>query len=224
MLADIETLEKMLPKLEKEAKADKKAATKLKGYQGLLSELRSGKVSPELLQFARDEKLPLLSAKPVIYVFNVDELTLIDQLKRSKLASLVAPAESLFVSAKLEEDLAKLSDDEKQEFLDSYGIAKTGLDQLIKAAYKTLGLQSYLTAGKKEVRAWTIKQGSTAPQAAGVIHTDFERGFIAAQVANYDDLINAGSEANAKATGKIRTEGKDYVMRPNDVVEFRFNV
>jgi len=224
ILADIETLEKMLPKLTKEAKADKTAAAKLKTYQQLFDALQTGQVSAELSTFARHEKLPLLSTKPAIYVFNVSEDTLADDAKKATLSKLVAPAESLFVCAKLEEDLGKLSADEKQEFLASYGITETGLNQLIKAAYKTLGLQSYLTAGKKEVRAWTIKQGATAPQAAGVIHTDFERGFIAAQIINYDDLVAAGSELAAKAAGKIQTCGKDYVMQPSDVVEFRFNV
>ena len=224
VLADIGTLEKMIPKVMKEAKASKEAAVKLKKYQQLLDEFQAGKISPELSQFARDEKLPLLSTKPTIYVFNVDEETLTNQARKDELAKLVTPAESLFVSAKLEEDLSKLSGEEKQEFLDSYGIKETGLDQLIKAAYTTLGLQSYLTAGPKETRAWTIPRNATAPQAAGVIHTDFECGFIAAQVVNYNDIVVAGSESAAKAAGKVRTEGKDYIMQPDDVVEFRFNV
>ena len=137
---------------------------------------------------------------------------------------MVAPAQALFVSAVLEEELKDLSDDETRELLESYGVSETGLMKLIRAAYDTLGLQSYLTAGEKEVRAWTIHKGWTAPQAAGVIHTDFERGFIAAQIVDYNDLITAGSEAAARAAGKIRTEGKTYVMQPGDVVEFRFNV
>ena len=166
----------------------------------------------------------LLTAKPVIYLFNVDEQTLGDPIKREALKNLVKPAQSTFICAKLEEELKSLDEQESKELLASYGVEETGLTQLIHAAYDTLGLQSYLTAGPKEVRAWTIKKGSTAPQAAGVIHGDFERGFIAAQVIDYDDLIATGSEAAAKSAGKVRTEGKDYVMQPGDVVEFRFNV
>ena len=168
--------------------------------------------------------LHLLTAKPVIYAFNVDEDTLTNDARKKELSSLVAPAASLFVSAKLEEELKGLDLDDAKELLESYGVTETGLQQMIHAAYNTLGLQSYLTAGPKEVRAWTIHQGATAPQAAGVIHTDFERGFIAAQIVSYPDLIAAGSEAAARSAGKMRTEGKDYIMQPNDVVEFRFNV
>jgi ribosome-binding ATPase YchF (GTP1/OBG family) len=168
--------------------------------------------------------LHLLTAKPVIYAFNVDEDMLTNELEQTKLRQLVAPAQTVFVCAKLEEELRGLNKSDAEELLQSYGVKETGLQQLIRAAYDILGLQSYLTAGQKEVRAWTIKKGSTAPQAAGVIHTDFERGFIAAQIVDYNDLIVAGSEATARAQGKIRTEGKDYVMQPNDVVEFRFNV
>ena len=168
--------------------------------------------------------LHLLTAKPVIYAFNVDEVTLADATKKAELAALVAPAESVFVCAKLEEELRGLDPSDAHELLASYGVSSSGLEQLITSAYRTLGLQSYLTAGEKEVRAWTIPVGSTAPQAAGVIHTDFERGFIAAQIVSYDDLVAAGSEAAAKAAGKLRTEGKTYVMREGDVVEFRFNV
>ncbi len=166
----------------------------------------------------------MLTAKPVIYAFNVDEDGLADTAKQTELNALVAPARSLFVSAKLEEELKGLDEADAKELLESYGVAETGLQQMVHAAYDTLGLQSYLTAGEKEVRAWTIHQGYTAPQAAGVIHTDFERGFIAAAVVDYDDLIGTGSETAAKAAGKMRTEGKDYVMRPGDIVEFRFNV
>jgi ribosome-binding ATPase YchF (GTP1/OBG family) len=136
----------------------------------------------------------------------------------------VAPAKALFICAKLESELRGLDENDRAELLASYGQNESGLVQLIHAAYEALGLQSFLTAGEKEVRAWTIPAGSTAPQAAGVIHTDFERGFIAAQVVDYDDLITAGSLAGARAAGQVRTEGKDYIMKPNDVVEFRFNV
>jgi hypothetical protein len=166
----------------------------------------------------------LLTAKPVIYLFNVDEAGLSDEALHTKLRSLVAPAESLFVCAKLEDELRSLDDADRAELLESYGQTESGLNQLIHSAYKTLGLQSYLTAGDKEVRAWTVPQGATAPQAAGVIHGDFERGFIAADIVDYDDLITAGSLSAARAAGKLATVGKTYVMRPNDVVEFKFNV
>ena len=171
-----------------------------------------------------DENIPYLTEKPVIYMFNVDEAGLTDADLQSKLKALVAPAEAIFVNAKLEEEMSGMDRSERKEFLESYGVKDDALGELIKAAYKTLGLQSFLTAGKKEVRAWTIKQGATAPQAAGTIHTDFEKGFIAAEVMKYDDLASLGSEQNVKAAGKLRTEGKDYVMQEGDVVEFRFNV
>jgi ribosome-binding ATPase YchF (GTP1/OBG family) len=170
------------------------------------------------------EDLHLLTAKPVIYLFNVDEQTLSNDSKKTELANLVAPAQSLFVCAKLEDELKNLDEVDRTELLESYGQTESGLIQLIHAAYKTLGLQSYLTAGEVEVRAWTIHKGWTAPQAAGVIHTDFEKGFIAAQVVDYTDLVAAGSEIATKAAGKMRTEGKTYVMQPGDIVEFRFNV
>jgi ribosome-binding ATPase YchF (GTP1/OBG family) len=162
--------------------------------------------------------------KPVIYVFNVDENGLGDTALHHKLSALVAPSQALFVCAKLESELKDLDESDAAELLESYGQNESGLLQLIHAAYKTLGLQSYLTAGEKEVRAWTVKQGATAPQAAGVIHGDFERGFIAAEVVQCADLLEAGSIANARSAGKLRTEGKTYIMQPDDVVEFRFNV
>jgi hypothetical protein len=168
--------------------------------------------------------LQLLSAKPTKYVFNTDEATLADDRKTQALAKIVAPSQALFVIAKIESELRELDESDRLELLASYGQAEGGLNQVIHAAYKTLGLQSYLTAGEKEVRAWTIPVGATAPQAAGVIHTDFEKGFIAAQVVNYQNLVAVGSEAAAKAAGKVRTEGKTYIMQPDDVVEFRFNV
>ncbi len=171
-----------------------------------------------------DENIPFLTDKPVIYMFNVDEKGLIDKDLQSKLKALVSPAEAIFVNAKLEEEMADMNRAERKEFLESYGASEDALGELIKAAYRTLGLQSFLTAGKKEVRAWTIKQGATAPEAAGTIHTDFERGFIAAQICNYDDLKELGSEQAVKAAGKLRTEGKTYVMQDGDVVEFKFNV
>ena len=171
-----------------------------------------------------DENIPYLTDKPVIYMFNVDENGLTDDDLKSKLKALVAPNEAIFVNAKLEEEMSDMNRTERKEFLESYGVTDDALGELIKAAYSTLGLQSFLTAGKKECRAWTIKKGATAPQAAGTIHTDFERGFIAASICNFDDLKELGSEQAVKAAGKLRTEGKTYVMQDGDVVEFKFNV
>ena len=171
-----------------------------------------------------DENIPFLTEKPVIYMFNVDENGLTDTDLQEKLKALVAPNEAIFVNAKLEEEMSGMDRNERKEFLESYGVNDDALGELIKAAYKTLGLQSFLTAGKKECRAWTIKQGATAPEAAGTIHTDFERGFIAANICNFNDLKELGSEQAVKAAGKLRTEGKTYVMQDGDVVEFKFNV
>ena len=226
ILADIQTIENRLPKLQKEAKAHPTARETVGYLESLLRHLEAGTPLSALpsIDYEKIADLDLLTAKHVIYAFNVTEDGLTDTSLQSTLSALVAPARSLFICAKIEEELKELSSDEIAELLEGYGIKETGLVQLIHAAYDTLGLQSYLTAGPKEVRAWTIHQGWTAPQAAGVIHTDFEKGFIAAQVVNYDDLVAAGSEANARAAGKIRTEGKTYVMQPDDVVEFRFNV
>ena len=226
ILADIQTIENRLPKLQKEAKA-KPALRKQADYLNkLLEQLQSGNVLSSIkdLDLEAIADLHLLTAKPVIYAFNVDENTLVDNAKKSELSKMVLPAKSIFVCAKLEEELKGLDENDAKDLLESYGVKETGLNQMIHAAYDTLGLQSYITAGPKEVHAWTIKKGWTAPQAAGVIHTDFERGFIAAQVVDYNDLVECGSELEAKNHGKIRTEGKDYVMSPNDVVEFRFNV
>jgi ferrous iron transport protein B len=226
ILADIQTIENRLPRLQKEAKARPAAREEVAYLQTLLEQLQSGVPLSSIVDLNTEliQDLHLLTAKPVIYAFNVDEAGLTDTALQSELTSLVAPTKALFLSAKLEEELKGLSPKEAGELLESYGVTETGLMQLIHAAYDTLGLQSYLTAGPKEVRAWTIHKGWTAPQAAGVIHTDFEKGFIAAQVVDYHDLVSAGSEAAARAAGKIRTEGKTYVMQPDDVVEFRFNV
>lgn len=226
ILADIQTIENRLPKLQKEAKAKPAAREQMTYLDSLLRHLEAGTPLSALPSLDDDAiaDLHLQTAKPVIYAFNVDEAALTDDSRRQALTSLVAPARTIFVCAKIEEEIKDLPEEDALELLEAYGVAETGLNQLIKAAYETLGLQSYLTAGPKEVRAWTIHQGNTAPQAAGVIHTDFERGFIAAQVVDYDDLIAAGSETAAKAAGKVRTEGKDYVMQPGDIVEFRFNV
>ena len=219
-LADIETLEKTLPKIQKEARGgDKDAAKRAEQASVALEALKSGQTHIEPV-----DGLDLLSGKPVFYMFNMDENELTDEAKRKELADLVAPQKCVFVNAKLESEMADMSKEDKQEFLDSYGITEDGLTQLVHVAYDTLGLQSYLTAGKKETRAWTIPKGATAPEAAGVIHTDFQRGFIAASICSYDDLVRLGSEKAVKEAGLMRTEGKDYVMRDGDVVEFKFNV
>ena len=226
ILADLQSIDKQLPRWEKEAKARPAAKTEseqlLKLKEGLLQGKLAGDIQGLNTEIIQD--LQLLSTKPVIYVFNVDEHVLNDDTKKAELSAMVAPNASTFICAKIEEELRGLDDSETEELLDMYGIKESGLAQLARTAYSTLGLQSYLTAGPKEVRAWTIHQGFTAPQAAGVIHTDFEKGFIAASIVDFDDLIAAGSETAAKAAGKVRTEGRDYVMRPGDVVEFRFNV
>lgn len=229
VLADLQTVQKRLPRLDKEVRANPKVKPLHDTCVAIAQHLENSMPlwkNPELLQ-AYAEQLPdmqLLTAKPVLYVFNVDEATLQSTADQQKLTALVAPASSLFICAKLEDELRGLDESDRNELLASYGQNEPGLDSIIKSAYHVLGLQSYLTAGEQEVRAWTIKQGSTAPQAAGVIHGDFEKGFIAAQIVDYTDLITAGSEQAAKAAGKVRTEGKTYVMQPNDIVEFRFNV
>jgi GTP-binding protein YchF len=231
ILADLQTVERRLPKLQKEAKAD----AKLKPFVEILEQTKatldsgkplnseSGSMNQESRKWLQKE-LQLLTLKPVIYVFNVDELTLGNTDKQAALMQIASPNPALFICAKLEDELRGLDAGDQQELLESYGQAESGLVQLIHAAYDTLGLQSYLTAGEKEVRAWTIPKGAKAPQAAGVIHGDFENGFIAASVVSYPDLTAAGSEAAARAAGKIATVGKDYVMQPDDIVEFRFNV
>lgn len=227
-IADLQTLENRLPKLEKEVRANPKLAPMLELYERAKKLLYEGKpisTDSELRsQISELRDLQLLTAKPVIYAFNVDENALNDSHKIADLMALVAPSLSIFVSAKLESELRGLDEIEAKELLQSYGFTQLGLEQLTHAAYDTLGLQSYLTAGYKEVRAWTIPKGATAPQAAGVIHGDFERGFIAAEIVDYNDLVGLGSLQAAKAAGKVRTEGKTYIMKPDDVVEFRFNV
>lgn len=229
VLADLQTIEKRLPRIEKEARANPKLKPVADALQHIKTLLDSGKPlwkNPELLETYHEHlsDLQLMSAKPILYLFNLDEKELSNEKKKEELRALVTPAPTIFVSAKLEDELRGLDTPDRNELLESYGQTEPGLHTVIHKAYDLLGLQSYLTAGEKEVRAWTIQKGSTAPQAAGVIHGDFERGFIAAQVVDYDDLITAGSEQAAKQEGKIRTEGKTYIMRPNDVVEFKFNV
>jgi GTP-binding protein YchF len=225
VLADLQTVSRRLPKFEKEARANPKLNPTLHAYQQAHKLLDDGdplwnhpEIDHEILA-----DLQLLTLKPVIYLFNLDEEGLNDAVRQTALRDLVAPAPALFVCAKLENELKDLEATDAAELLESYGQHESGLFQLIHAAYDTLGLQSYLTAGEKEVRAWTIPQGTTTPKAAGVIHGDFERGFIAAEVVSYPDLVSSGSLAAARAAGKVRTEGKTYVMQPDDVVEFRFN-
>lgn len=190
----------------------------------LADEETKAKIEAKRKKDPTDQFVPFLTDKPVIYIFNVDENGLTDQNLKSQLAALVAPAAAIFVNAKLEEEMSGMDRAERKDFLESYGVTEDALGELIKAAYSTLGLQSFLTAGKKECRAWTIKQGATAPEAAGAIHTDFERGFIAANICNFSDLKTLGSEQAVKAAGKLRTEGKTYLMQDGDVVEFKFNV
>ena len=190
----------------------------------LADEETRAKIAAKRKKDPADELIPFLTEKPVIYMFNVDESGLTDSDLQEKLRAMVAPAQAVFVNAKLEEEMAGMSHDDKMEFLSSYGVSSDALSELIRAAYTTLGLQSFLTGGKKECRAWTIRQGSTAPQAAGTIHTDFERGFIAASICSYDDLARLGSEKAVREAGLMRTEGKTYVMQDGDVVEFKFNV
>ena len=190
----------------------------------LADEETKAKIAAKRKKDPSDENIPFLTEKPVIYMFNVDESGLTDTTLQEKLRSLVAPAECVFVNAKLEEEMSNMDRSERKEFLASYGVEHDALEELIQAAYTTLGLQSFLTAGKKECRAWTIRKGSTAPEAAGTIHTDFERGFIAASICNFKDLQELGSEQAVKAAGKLRTEGKTYIMQDGDVVEFKFNV
>jgi GTP-binding protein YchF len=227
-IADLQTIQARLPKLEKEATVDKSLLPKVEVMQELEKAVGAGElVSSRHDLMARRplfSDLHLLTAKPVIYVFNSDEEVLGSEHRREELSELVTPAEALFLDAQVEAELTELSPEERLELLASVGQEEPGLHAVIRAAYRTLGLQSFLTGGEKEVRAWTIKSGATAPEAAGVIHTDFQKGFIAAEVVDYDELVEAGSWQAARSKGKVRTEGKSYVMRPGDVVEFRFNV
>ncbi len=225
MLADLQTLEKAIPRLEKELKGKKIDAAVLAAAVEANEILNSGRtLSQAGFDTTPIKELGLLTAKPVLFVFNVDEAVLSDAAKKAELAALVAPAKAVFLDAQVESELVDLDPAEALELLQSLGQEESGLDQLARIGFETLGLQTYLTAGPKESRAWTIRKGWTAPQAAGVIHTDFERGFIKAEVVSFEDLDAAGSMAEAKAAGRVRIEGKDYVMVDGDVVEFRFNV
>jgi GTP-binding protein YchF len=229
ILADLQTLEKALPRLEKEAKTRRDRAgiaAAAAGAARLLDEgttLYAGAAAAGV-DVAELRELQLLTAKPFLYVFNVDEPELADPGYLDELRAVVAPAEAVFIDAKIESELVDLPEDEARELLASIGQPEPGLHQLIRVGFATLGLQTFLTAGPKESRAWTIPAGATAPEAAGVIHTDFQRGFIKAEVVSYGDLVAAGSKPAAKNAGKVRMEGKDYVMADGDVVEFRFNV
>jgi GTP-binding protein YchF len=224
ILADLQTLEKAITRYEKEVKGKKLEPTVLACAEEARSILDTGKT---LFQAAFDatpiRELGLLTAKPFLYVFNVDENTLANPAKQAELAALVAPAQAVFLDAKVESELIDLDKAEALELLQSLGQEESGLDQLARIGFVTLGLQTYLTAGPKETRAWTIHTGWKAPQAAGVIHTDFEKGFIKAEVTSFEDLVAAGSLAEARSGGKARIEGKDYVMKDGDVVEFRFS-
>ena len=229
ILADLQTIEKALPRLEKDARnkkdlqpvvaAVKQTQEMLEGGTTVFAGAKAAGIDAELLR-----ELHLLTAKPFLYVFNVDTDVLSDDARKAELAALVAPAEAIFLDAKTEEELIELEPEDAAELLESLGQDESGLDLLAHAGFRTLSLQTYLTAGPKESRAWTIPVGATAPEAAGVIHTDFQRGFIKAEVVSFDDLMTTGSMAAAKAAGKVRIEGKDYVMADGDVVEFRFNV
>jgi hypothetical protein len=224
-LADLQTIEKALPRLEKEARTNKDVAPVVEAVKKAEAHLQSGKpLSSSGLDLELLRDLHLLTAKPFLYVFNVDAAELNDGELRKKLSDLVAPAEAIFLDAKTEAELAELSDEDALELLQSIGMKEPGLATLARVGFSVLGLQTYLTAGPKEARAWTIHKGDTAPMAAGVIHTDFQKGFIKAEIVSFSDLIECGSMADAKAKGKVRMEGKEYVMADGDVVEFRFNV
>ena len=225
ILADLQTLEKAIPRLQKEARMQKDRRVVLEAAEAAHELLDAGTT----LFAAKVDTVPLreltlLTTKPFLYVFNADEGVLTDEAKRKELAALVAPADAVFLDAKVESELLELDAESAAELLESIGQDEPGLNALARAGFHTLGLQTYLTAGPKESRAWTIRIGATAPQAAGVIHTDFEKGFIKAEIVSYNDLVETGSMAAAKAAGKVRMEGKDYVMADGDVVEFRFNV
>ena len=223
-LADLQTIEKALPRLEKEVRIKKEVAPILEAVKQAQEILNDGKLLyGSKIDLTLIADLHLMTAKPFLYVFNVDAAELSDPDLRTKLAAMVAPSEAIFLDAKTEAELAELDDADAMELLSAIGLEEPGLATLARVGFNTLGLQTYLTAGPKETRAWTIHKGDTAPVAAGVIHTDFQKGFIKAEIVAFNDLIGAGSMAEAKARGKVRMEGKEYVMSDGDVVEFRFN-
>ena len=225
ILADLETVDRAIPRLEKEARIQKDKVPTLNAVNEAKEALEAGTpIIATTIDRAAIRELMLLTSKPYIYVFNCDTDELGDEELKQKMRDLIAPAEAIFLDAKLESELVELDEDEARELLAEVGIDEPGLDVLARVGFDTLGLQTYLTAGPKEVRAWEIKKGATAPEAAGVIHTDFQKGFIKAEIVSYDELVGLGSMLKAKEAGKVRMEGKDYVMRDGDVVEFRFNV
>lgn len=226
ILADLQTVEKAIPRLEKEARTKKELGAAVDAAKEALAALEAGTpIIATTIDRALIRELSLLTAKPFIYVFNCDADELGDEDLKNKMREIVAPAEAIFLDAKFEAELVELDDDEEaREMLREMGVEEPGLEVLARVGFETLGLQTYLTAGPKETRAWTIPKGATAPEAAGVIHTDFQRGFIKAEIVSFDDLMEAGSMLKAKEAGKVRMEGKDYVMADGDVVEFRFNV
>jgi len=226
ILADLQTVEKAIPRLEKETRGNKAIAANLAAAKEAQELLEAGTpIIASKLDLELVRELSLLTAKPYIYVFNCDTDELGDEDLKNEMRALVAPAEAIFLDAKFESELVELGDDdEARAMLAEMGVTEPGLDVLARVGFDTLGLQTYLTAGPKEARAWTIKKGATAPEAAGVIHTDFQKGFIKAEIVSFDDLVAAESMAAAKAAGKVRMEGKEYVMADGDVVEFRFNV
>ncbi|MET8134626.1 redox-regulated ATPase YchF [Streptomyces sp. NPDC005251] len=230
ILADLQTIEKVLPRLQRESRIKKDIGPKVAAVEAAQAILEKGETlfSAGIVQGSGNEELlhdlHLLTTKPFLYVFNVDEDELVDDAFKAEQSALVAPAEAIFLNAKLEADLAELDEEDARELLESVGVEEPGMATLARVGFNTLGLQTYLTAGPKESRAWTIKKGATAPEAAGVIHTDFQKGFIKAEVISFADLVEMGSVAEARAKGKARMEGKEYVMQDGDVVEFRFNV
>jgi GTP-binding protein YchF len=229
ILADLQTVDRAIPRLDKEVKGKKTDKAVLEAALGAREVLERGRTlyagaADAEVDLGALRELSLLTGKPFLYVFNVDEDGLSDEEMQARMRELVAPADAVFLDAKLEAELIELEPEEAAELLAGVGQHASGLDQLARIGFHTLGLQTYLTAGPKEARGWTIRQGWTAPQAAGVIHTDFQKGFIKAEVIGFDDLVAAGSVAEARARGKARVEGKDYLMRDGDVVEFRFNV
>lgn len=225
ILADLQTLERATGRLEKEARTNKARKPVYDAALRAQQVLDAGKTLVAAgVDAAALRELNLLTTKPFLYVFNADEAVLTDPARVGELRALVAPADAVFLDAAIESELTELDDESAAELLESIGQSERGLDALARAGFHTLKLQTFLTAGPKEARAWTIHQGDTAPKAAGVIHSDFEKGFIKAEIVSYDDLVAAGSMAAAKAAGKVRIEGKDYVMADGDVVEFRFNV
>jgi GTP-binding protein YchF len=224
ILADLQTIERALPRLEKEARTNKDKLAVIAAAKEAQAVLDTGRtVFAAGLDREPLRELFLLTAKPFLYVFNCDSDELTDTALLDRLRAIVAPAEAIFLDAKIESELVEMEPDEARELLAEMGMDEPGLDHLARVAFNTLGLQTYLTAGPKESRAWTIPQGATAPEAAGVIHTDFQKGFIKAEIVSYDDLVAAGSVNAARAKGQVRLEGKDYVMADGDVVEFRFN-